>query len=285
MDILAIVCSLVASISTSLLAQGRGVIRTEFPLEYKDGLIWVQVRFQESPGPLNFLLDSGAGVSVINSRTLQRFNHLRGHRVQVGGVDTTAVGYWPQHLSPAQDSLPLDKQFLAIDLSALSRTCGKTVDGLVGVDFFKTRAVQIDFRASKLRLIPEHRAGTHRTSVPLLVCSGALCLPVSVNHSPQQWVRLDTGCASALHWVHTSDPLENHVSQVCVALAPFEVPIVRTSVLFAGLEFQSVRTAVHHKPIFPHEAGLLGNELLAQFDSLVIDAPAGELVVETNANP
>src|SRR5260221_11893814 len=44
----------------------------EFPFQFRDGLICVEVRVAESTGALNFLLDSGAGVSVINLRTAKK---------------------------------------------------------------------------------------------------------------------------------------------------------------------------------------------------------------------
>ena len=56
------------------------------PLEYRDGLIWVKVRTSTSAAPLNFVLDSGAGASVLNLPTAHRLGVrlglLRGRRAQ-----------------------------------------------------------------------------------------------------------------------------------------------------------------------------------------------------------
>ena len=252
----------------------------ECPFEYRDGLIWLEVQVRESQAPLHFLLDSGAGVSVINLSTLRRIGRLRGRRVNVLGVEAAATGYWPQHLSVSEDGLPLPRDFLAVDLSELGRTCGRTVDGLVGADFFCGHAVRIDFASGKIRLAPRETPGTNGVSLPLEAHGGALRVPISVNHGPRQWVRLDTGCASALHWVSASVPPDECKPHVSVGLAPLSVALTRTSVQLGSLGFDGVRTGVHKEHILAGESGLLGTELLARFDSVVIDAPAGWLVLE-----
>src|SRR6266487_2719721 len=69
-------------------AWGGGKPRTtaEIPFQFREGLIWVQVKVSKSDEPLNFLLDTGAGVSVIDSRTMTRLGLKAGHRVMVRGV-------------------------------------------------------------------------------------------------------------------------------------------------------------------------------------------------------
>ncbi len=252
----------------------------ESPFEYRDGLIWIQARAQGSSAPLNFLLDSGAGISVINLSTLERIGRLRGHRVSVRGVEAATVGYWPQRLSVAGNPLPLPTDFLAVDLSELSRSCGRTVDGLVGADFFCAHAVQIDFARSRIRLEPRDGAATNAVCLPLENHAGALRVPISVNRGPRQWVRLDTGCAAGLHWVNATLPPEATGPHVSVGLAPLNVAMTRTSVQLGSVAFDAVQTGVHRKEIFAGEAGLLGNDLLSRFDSVTIDVPAGRVVLE-----
>jgi hypothetical protein len=43
--------------------------------------------------------------------------------------------------------------------------------------------------------------------------------------------------------------------------------------------FEAVPTGLHDQAIFAGEAGLLGNGLLARFDSVTIDAKAGRLLL------
>jgi hypothetical protein len=252
----------------------------EFPFEFRDGLIWIQVQFLESSAPQNFLLDSGAGLSVINLRAMRRMGSLRGRRMAVHGVGTTTTGYWPQHLSPRDGSLPVATSFLAVDLSELGRACGRTVDGLVGADFFDNHVAQIDFRARKIRLLPSSDGLTDGATLPLEIHGRALRVPIRVNDGPPQWVRLDTGCAAALHWVTTRVRPEDCKPSLSVALTTVAVNMTDTCVELAGLRFDGVPAGIHKQYIFEGEAGLLGNELLSRFSSVIIDAKAKRVILE-----
>jgi hypothetical protein len=48
-------------------------------------------------------------------------------------------------LQAVAGGIVLPKSVLAIDLRALSHRCDQRVDGILGVDFFRGRIVQIDF--------------------------------------------------------------------------------------------------------------------------------------------
>jgi hypothetical protein len=257
----------------------------EFPFEFRNGLIWLQVQFRESAVPQNFLLDSGAGLSVINLPALRRMGSLTGRRMVVHGVGATTTGYWPEQLSVRDGSLPLPSCFLAVDLSQLGRACGRTVDGLVGADFFEGHVVQIDFAARKIRLLPSSEGLTNRTTLPLEIHGRAMQVPIRVNDGPMQWVRLDTGCAAALHWVTTQVRPEDCKPSLSVALTTVAVNMTHTRVQLAGLTFDGVPTGIHKQHLFEGEAGLLGNELLSRFSSVIIDAKAKRVILEGPPQP
>jgi hypothetical protein len=252
----------------------------EFPFEFRDGLIWLRVQFRESAAPQNFLLDSGAGLSVINLGALRRMGSLRGRRMVVHGVGATTTGYWPEQLSAREGGLPLPSSFLAVDLSQLGRACGRTVDGLAGADFFDGHIVQIDFATLKIRLLPSSEGLTNRTTLPLEIHGRALEVPIRVNDGPTQWVRLDTGCAAALHWVSTQVRAQDCKPSLSVALTTIAADMTHTSVELAGFTFEGVPTAIHKQRLFEGEAGLLGNELLSRFSSVIIDAKAKRVILE-----
>src|SRR6266853_543923 len=52
--------------------QAAPVTLAEFPFQYREGLLWIEVNIPQSEEPLNFLLDTGAEVSVINLNTARR---------------------------------------------------------------------------------------------------------------------------------------------------------------------------------------------------------------------
>ena len=64
---------------------------TEFPFEFREGLLWVKVEVPQAERPLNFLVDTGAGVSVIHLDTAKRLNLKLGRKVAVQGVGTVAT--------------------------------------------------------------------------------------------------------------------------------------------------------------------------------------------------
>ena len=140
---------------------------SELPLKFHDGMLWVEVNVPQSDKPLNFLLDTGASVSVLNLSTAQRLGLKLGSTVIVSGVDTTLKGHWPVKLSANANQIKLPDKYLALDLSKLSGACSNSIDGLIGADFFCDRVVQIDYTAQKLRLLAAKPSNEKVNTIPL----------------------------------------------------------------------------------------------------------------------
>jgi len=251
----------------------------EFHFEFREGLIWLEVQVPQAIKPLNFLLDSGAGASVINLPTAQKLGLKPGRQVSVEGVGATRVGYWPELLAASVGEVELPKDYLAVDLSELSAACERPVDGLVGADFFQGHVVKIDFPERKVCLLPAREQIEGADVLPLKVRKGALRIPVGINGHRPEWLRLDTGCASALQWVTRDTKRSNASAQVSVALTPISIDVSPKTVQLGTNIFRSVPTGLHTKEIFSGEAGLLGNGLLSAFASVTIDAKAGKVML------
>jgi hypothetical protein len=257
-------------------AQGGG---PAFPFELREGLLWVQVRTPEVAEPLNFLLDTGAGVSVLNLATARKLGLKLGQEVSVQGVGASAVGYWPESLTAQAGEISLPGKYLAVDLSELSGACKCRVDGLIGADFFCGRAVQIDFVTRQARIVQSGSVEPGQEIIPLKVHKGAMGVAARINGVTTRWLRLDTGCASPLQWVDAKHFTRATAPQVAVALSPISVGTTETTVQLGHHVFGAVQTGLHDKPIFPGESGLLGNGLLSRFSSVTIDLPAARLLV------
>jgi hypothetical protein len=262
-----------------LRVQAAPVTLAEFPFEYREGLLWIEVNIPQSDKPLNFLVDTGAGVSVINLNTAKRIGLKLGQEVTVRGVDTKMTGYWQQRMSAKVGDVTLPTEYLAVDLEKLSRSCERPVDGLVGADFFRERVVQIDFDAQKIRLLKPDKTVKSDGALPLQLRSCGMRVPISVNGHERQWVRLDTGCATALQWVTSVVP-DQCTHQMAIGLTEVSIPQAKTTVGIGEHQFESVPTGLHDKAIFPGEAGLLGNGLLSRFSTVTIDAKAGRVVLK-----
>jgi len=261
------------------LLKAHATVPGEFPFELREGLLWIKATVPESGEPLNLLLDTGAGVSVMNAASAERLKLKLGPAVTVHGVATTVTGHWVRPISARAGGIQLPANFLAVDLQQLSRSCTQPVDGLLGADFFRGHVVQIDFDAHKIRVQPRQEPSL-ADATPLQLRPCGMRVRVSVNGRKAQWVRLDTGCASALQWVTSDVRSGDCMRKPAIGLAELSVPQAETTVELGAHRFQKVPTGIHPNPIFPGEAGLLGNGLLSRFSSITIDANSGRLILQ-----
>lgn len=249
-------------------------------MEYREGLLWVKASCAQSDESLNLLLDTGAGVSVLNATAAQRLGLKPGRRIAVRGVETTLSGYSIRPLSLTAEGFELPGPSLAVNLQALSSSCAKPVDGLLGADFFRGRIVQIDFDAQKLRILTPGFIPRDIDSLPLQLRPCGMRVPIAINGRKLQWVRLDTGCASALQWVTSSVRPQDCNRKPAIGLTQISIPQTETTVQVGSHQFQRVPTGLHEAPIFQGEAGLLGNGLLCRFSKITIDAKSRLLILE-----
>ncbi len=263
-----------------LKAQAAQDVPTEIPFEFSEGLLWVKVSIPQSPEHLHFLLDTGAGASVISRSTAERLGLKFGSEVTVRGVEKTLIGRRLKGISANAGDVPLPADYLAVDLSMLSSSCERPVDGLLGADFFRGRAIQIDFRAQKLRVLQSLPGSGEILPLELRPCG--MRVPITVNGHKRQWVRLDTGCASALQWVTSRVRPQECKPHIAIGLAEVSIPQTKTTVEIGQQKFANVPTGLHENAIFAGEAGLLGNGLLARFARVTIDAKSGRLILETD---
>lgn len=261
--------------------QASPTVLAEFPFEFREGLLWINVRVPQSSEPLNFLVDTGAGVSVINLSTARRIGLKLGREVMVHGVHTMMTGYWQERMSAKVGNVDLPRRYLAVDLEKLSSSCEQRVDGLVGADFFRGRVVQIDFGARRIRLLKPEKNRKIVSAIPLEFRACGIRVPITVNGHKQQRVRLDTGCATALQWVTAKvRPEQCTGRRMAIGLTEISIPQAETTIGIGPYEFTKVPTGLHEKVIFPGEAGLLGNDLLSRFATITIDGKGGRLILE-----
>lgn len=252
----------------------------EFAFHFQDGFIRVEVSVDRTEKPLNFLLDTGAGVTVIDREVMARLGFNPGRPVIVNGVGTNTIGFWPQRIAGRIGGVALPRHWLAVDLTALGRRCTTPVDGLIGADFFRGKVVQIDFRERKIRLLtPEQGRQLQGEALALDMRRCGLRVPVKINGGEPQWLRLDTGCAAPLHWVATAINPEQCGRQLAVGLAELSLPTTTVIVGLGGEQFEQVPAVIHEHEIFAGEAGLLGSGLLARYTRITVDAKAGRLIL------
>jgi predicted aspartyl protease len=264
----------------SLLALTASVqAATEIPFSYADGLIWVKLKAAGQNAPLNFLLDSGAGASVLDLRAARRIGVKLGRSEGVQGVDGHATAYRVTDFDSTIGTVAAPRSLLALDLSGVSAGVSQRIDGLLGADFFRGRIVQIDFAVRKIRLLT--RGELKETGCELLPISsrnGAMCVRVGVAGQPCEWMRVDTGCSGALRWVVTGAKA-NKFAGTSLGIAARSAREVETDVQLGQSRFSGVKTGIHTRQIFAGEAGLLGNGLLSKF-TVTFDGPKKQLILQ-----
>jgi Aspartyl protease len=255
----------------------RSEVSGVIPFEYRDGFIWIKVNALSRKEPLNFILDSGATASVMDLAQARTLGVAIGKPEKVQGVNGQALAYEVDNFRGDCCGVTLSTSFLATDLKDLSDCCHYPIDGILGADFFRGRIVQINFRAHEVRLLKNCDFNLiNCEKLPIKACNGAFCVPVRVGRGPTQWVRLDTGCDSALEWVRKKE--QRSLSKQEPGEPSLSSEQFVTSDLQIGKQHYAVRTVLHAKPIFAGEAGLLGNGLLEKF-CLTIDEPRRQVVL------
>ncbi|MDB6072683.1 MAG: hypothetical protein JWO89_323 [Verrucomicrobiaceae bacterium] len=236
------------------------VSATVIPFEFRDGLIWVKIAAAGAQAPLNFLLDSGAGSTVLSADASARLQVPIGKPTSVQRVGAGVAAFRARDFQASLGGIAVSRTPLVLDLSHTSSFCCRAIDGLIGQDFLRDRVVQINFKTSTIRLLDRAEADEGAIVMKLKTANAAFCVALSVNGASPKWTRLDTGCDDGLHWVGSGETAS------------------RSSVQLGKELLTNVKTAWHRSQIFPDEAGLLGNGVLSNY-LVTIDAVKGRLLL------
>lgn len=274
------VCWLSLHTANAASAESRSV---SLPFTIHGGLIWVEVREEKQGEPLQFVFDTGAEVSVLDLSAARRLNVKLGGREAIQGVHGRMSAFHVRDFNATFDGRPLPESLLAFDLSSVSRSVGRRIDGLVGADFFRSAAVRIDYANRRISvgqssfLLP---AGGVVEKLPLRRRGGILCTEMTIDGVPSQWMRIDTGCSEPLHW--SVDPGKSNRADrgKSIAVSSGRVVFSDTTVHLGNRKLTAVRTGFHGNRLFRDEDGLLGNGLLSKFDAVTLDTRSRKLFLE-----
>ncbi len=216
---------------------------------------------------MNFILDSGAGESVLSSSTAKELGLSLTKGELVRTVDGTENASRSEtihfNLGASAGGLRFSADPLVIDLSSESRSLGTPIDGLIGADFFAGRSIKIDFKRSRLHVSPAGKPGSNATRLPLSRGRDGMFVGLTAGDSSLQRVRLDTGCSRSLCW---TPPAGSSVNGSRSGKS------LKTDVNFGALVMSDVPTDVYRRPLFAGEDGLLGTAILSRFESIWIDS-------------
>lgn len=133
-------------------ATARGSVIARLPFELSGNGIFLQVRVNGSK-PLWFGLDTGAFLSIINSTTAQSLGLQpvsQGFAQGAGG--SVASGTIPEVTFDIGPVKLTDLAIGSIALASVENSVGRRLDGILGAEFFRRFAVEIDFVNKELSL-------------------------------------------------------------------------------------------------------------------------------------
>ena len=135
--------------ATSAKAAGQTPV-ARVPFEMNGNSIYLQARVNGSE-PRWFVLDTGAGVTVLNATTAESLGLKAGRagtlRGAGGVVQSTGITGLTLDVGGA---VLKDVSVTSIPLAQLENAAGRAIDGILGVDFFRRYVVEIDYEARQL---------------------------------------------------------------------------------------------------------------------------------------
>jgi hypothetical protein len=150
-------CNLVRSFFLLLFFFSLRSHAEEVRLESCDKLPVIQVTVSGGKSKLRFLVDTAA-TSMLNSKS---FPQGDSRTVAVtswsGTVETKSREVTLQELVVGQHRLT-DLHLPAVDLSAIGNTCGKRIDGILGVDLLSRLGATVDLKNHTAQLIPDNKS-------------------------------------------------------------------------------------------------------------------------------
>ena len=106
--------------------------------------------------PVDFVLDTGDQVAIIDMEVAKRLNVKLGHDVRVGGAGAaTLTGAYVNDTRFTLDGLPGFSQPVTLALpigNVLSQRAGRPFEGIIGAEFIRQYVVEIDYQARVLKL-------------------------------------------------------------------------------------------------------------------------------------
>jgi len=274
------VCLLVASPTQA----DQPYTSSQASLKISDGLVWLEVHVSGRAEPLHFVLDTGAGVTVLNSLTAKELDLKPGQKLSVRGTQGKAPARWMKGFAASIASVSLPDQVLALDLSEVSNLCHRRIDGLLGADFLRGHQVQLDFGAKVMRLDTQcEKLGPDTIAIPIEQRNDAWCASVAVNESSPCWLRIDTGFDGAMSWWPGTDKSSAEVKSSTVAISVGGTSHDQANIQMEALTVDAVRTAVLSRPLFARESGLIGLELLSKY-RLTFEVDQRRMFVEPAGN-
>lgn len=178
------------------------------PIQLVDNLIFFKLHINNSKEPLNFMFDSGAGVTVIDTKISNRLKlNISGTaRIGTSGKTIEAKESSSNELKFSSKFKAADISLLLMDLSHISELLKINVDGIIGFDLLKNTIVETNIDHMEIRLfkVADYKYNGNAPPLKLIELeSNHFGLPVEIVPKGSKKiitfiVKIDTGAANYL---------------------------------------------------------------------------------------
>ena len=289
-----VVSSAVAvAVAIGLAAGNQTIAWAARPFVYHEGLIFLECRVNQMAALC--LLDTGANVSAIDIGLAERLGlaKLRDSRV-TGTTGTVPVAMVRIDELTIHGETARDLEVTRRDIQHGATPDGRRLDMIVGYDFLKGRALQIDFKNRALNYSPRGDECDHWLDMEL--DDGIPRVAATLESKHETWLRIDTGAslfatkdvyvnltqrdAEALMRLRPDMQADSHLSATGIG-GEVRLPVYRLeSMRLGGLEVRQPFGIVQPAQGYfarPDAVGFFGNNLLEQHTPIVLDFRGGRL--------
>lgn len=164
----------------------------------RGGLLFVTVRLDDGE-ELPFVVDTGCPTTCLDASLEPKLGkRIRTETLWAFGVKSKINVYRAPQLylgnTPLVKTGPL---IVTHDCSAMSRSVGRPIMGILGIDILQHYCVQLDFADDKVRFLDDQHAdpsGWGRAFSLFYLADGCYCISENLTGTPGAYSLIDTGC-------------------------------------------------------------------------------------------
>ena len=232
--------------------------------------------------PSDILLDSGAGMTVLDTAMAAKLGHKPAGALPAQGVGGTTTAGLVEGVTIEVGDLKLGPLVAAtLDLSSIGRRMGRDMPVILGKEVFQDLVVDLDYPNQRIRFLDpalfRYEGAGHRLEV-LPANDGHKLVQLAIEGLPEATVMLDTGQGNALtlfrRYTDDNRLLEGRRQSTAVGGGvggTMEIALARVAkVTIAGYEMLDVPTSFHRQDVggafdTAKLAGNLGAGILGRF--------------------
>ncbi len=256
------------------------------PFELFGDHIFIKVSVNDSE-PLDFIFDTGDGLTVLNIETARRLDMVSDGKVRKTSAGGSVTGALLKHQTVEIGGLPVnDIEIYETSLNHLEISIGRKIDGIIGFDVLDQYVIKIDYEGNEFQIYNEdgflYNGGGK--SFKLKLNSYIPYIPASVTMANGKQLKgdffIDTGARTSVDfntpYVNKNgmvDLIGDNYSYYVAGLSSNETKHYKgraTDFSFGGFSFDNLpiglSQAEHGIQNNSKVAGILGNELLKHFN-------------------